>query len=114
MQSGQEYRTTLLMYVRRLAEEGFNDRLEQILVELLGPAYPLPPRISGGGENGVRPVLSYGKDGRWESTVAGLEKRKLLREVLDVTGKFRELQAMNVQYHNVLRDLEDQDVMAID
>jgi protein HIRA/HIR1 len=99
----------MLMYVQRLAEEGFNDRLEQILLDLLGPAYPMPARSTGAGENGIRPLFSYGKDGRWESTVAGIEKRKLLREVLDVTGKFRELQAMNVQYHTALRDLEDQD-----
>lgn len=114
LQSGQEYRTTLLMYIQRLAEEGFHDRLEQILLDLLGPAYPLPIRSATGGESGVRPLLSYGKDGRWESSIAGIDKRTLLREVLNVTGKFRELQAMNVQYHTALKDLEDQDVMAID
>lgn len=31
-----------------------------------------------------------------------------------MTGKFRELQAMNVQYDNALRELEEQDVMSID
>jgi hypothetical protein len=34
--------------------------------------------------------------------------------VLDVTGQFRELQAMNLQYDNALRELEEQDVMIID
>lgn len=101
-------------YVHRLAEEGLHDRLEQVFLELLGPAYPLPPRSPESGKNGVRSSLAIGKDGRWESTVAGLEKRKLLREVLEVTGKFRELQAMNVQYDNALRELEEQDVMIID
>jgi hypothetical protein len=100
------------MYVQRLAEEGLNDRLEQVFLELLGPAY-LTAR-SPGRENGVRPVPAYGKDCRWEPTVAGLQKRKLLREALEVTGKFRELQAMNVQYDTALKDLEEQDVMVID
>lgn len=102
------------MYVQRLAEEGIQDRLEQVFLELLGPTYPFPARSSERGENGVRPTLTYGKDGRWESTVAGFEKRKLLREVLEITGKFRELQAMNVQYDAALKDLEEQDVMIID
>ena len=100
------------MYVQRLAEEGLHERLEQVLLELLGPAYPLPSRSPG--DNNVRSSLTFGKDGRWESAIAGIQKRKLLREVLDVTGKFRELQAMNVQYDTALKDLEDQDVMAID
>jgi len=98
------------MYAQRLAEEGFNERLEQLFLELLGPAYPLSARPSERGENGVR-LMTYGKDGRWESTVAGLDKRKLLREVLDVTGKFRELQALNVQYDNALKELEESEMM---
>lgn len=102
------------MYAQRLAEEGLQERLEQLFLELLGPAYPLPARTPETGENGIRPFLTYSKDGRWESTIAGLEKRNLLREVLEITGRFRELQAMNVQYDTALRDLEDQDVMVID
>lgn len=102
------------MYVQRLAEEGLHERLEQIFLELLGPAYRLPPRSTEPGENGVCPVLQYGKDGRWESTIAGLQKRSLLRQVLEVTGRFRELQAMNVQYDTALKDLEEQDMMVID
>lgn len=101
------------MYAQRLAEEGLQERLEQLFLELLGPAYPLSMRTPEMGENDIRPLLTYRKDGRWESTIAGLEKRKLLREVLEITGKFRELQAMNVQYDTALRDLEDQDVMII-
>jgi hypothetical protein len=88
--------------------------LEQLFLELLGPAYPLPARSSGTRDNEIQSSLKIGKDGRWESTVAGLQKRKLLREVLDVTGQFRELQAMNLQYDNALRELEEQDVMIID
>ena len=51
---------------------------------------------------------------RWEDSVAGLQKRKLLRDVLEVTGKFRELQSMNVQYDKALKDLEDSDGMHVD
>jgi hypothetical protein len=102
------------MYVQRLAEEGLHERLEQVFLELLGPAYPLPSRSSGKVDNTVRSTLTFGKDGRWESAIAGIQKRQLLREVLDVTGKFRELQAMNVQYDTALKDLEEQDAMIID
>jgi hypothetical protein len=102
------------MYVQRLAEEGLHERLEQVFLELLGPAYPLPSRSSGKVDNNVHSSLTFGKDGRWESAIAGIQKRQLLREVLDVTGKFRELQAMNVQYDTALKDLEEQDAMIID
>jgi hypothetical protein len=88
--------------------------LEQLFLELLGPAYPLPVCSSATGDNEIRSSLKIGKDSHWESTIAGLQKRKLLREVLDVTGQFRELQAMNLQYDNALRELEEQDVMIID
>jgi protein HIRA/HIR1 len=96
----------MLMYVQRLAEEGLQDRLEQVFLDLLGPAYPLPPRTA----DGSRSTRVW----QWESTVAGLDKRKLLREVLGVTGKFRELQALNVQYDTALKELEEQEVMVID
>ena len=102
------------MYVQRLAEEGFQERLEQLFLDLLGPTYPLPAASSHGSRSNARSVLTYGKDGRWDAMVAGLQKRKLLREALEVTGKFRELQSLNVQYDTALRDLEDQDVMIID
>lgn len=102
------------MYVQRLAEEGLRERLEQVFLELLGPAYLLSSRSSGTVDTNFCSSIAFGKDGKWESAIAGINKRRLLREALDVTGKFRELQAMNVQYDNALKDLEDQDVMAID
>lgn len=109
LNSGHEYHSTLLMYVQRLAEEGLHARLEQLFLDLLGPAYPLPPRtVDGTGDS------AHGRIGLWESSVAGFDKRKLLREVLGVTGKFRELQAMNVQYDTALKELEEQEIMVID
>jgi protein HIRA/HIR1 len=104
----------LITYAQRLAEEGFHDRLEQIFLDLLGPAYPLPMRGPNAKENGSLHSITIGKDGRWEETVAGLNKRRLLREVLEVTGKFRELQALNVQYDTALRDLEEKDLMQVE
>lgn len=102
------------MYVQRLAEEGLHERLEQVFLELLGPAYLLSSRSSGTVDNNLRSSLAFGKDGKWESAIAGINKRRLLREALDLTGRFRELQAMNLQYDNALKDLEDQDAMSID
>ena len=100
--------------MQRLAEEGLHDRIEQTLLELLGPTYPTTLPSTEDAQHGVRSSLIYRKDGLWEDRVAGLEKRKLLREVLEVTGKFRELQAMNVQYDAALRELGQNDGMVID
>lgn len=102
------------MYVQRLAEEGLHERLEQLFLELLGPSYPLPSRSPENRESSVHLMRTLGKRGHWEPTIAGLNKRKLLREVLEVTGRFRELQAMNVQYDVALKDLEEHDEMIID
>jgi hypothetical protein len=102
------------MYVQRLAEEGLHERLEQLFLELLGPSYPLPSQSPEKAGNGIRLSRTLSKFRRWENTVAGLDKRKLLREVLEVTGRFRELQALNVQYDSVLKDLEEHDEMIID
>ena len=85
-----------------------------MLLELLGPGYQFPLQSSTGKENGIRFSGTYSKDGLWEERVAGLQKRKLLREVLEVTGKFRELQGMNVQYDAALKELEENDAMHVD
>jgi protein HIRA/HIR1 len=97
------------MYVQRLAEEGLRDRLEQVFLDLLGPAYPLPPRTAEANR-----IMTHTRIWQWESNVAGLDKRKLLREVLGVTGKFRDLQALNAQYDTALKELEEQEDMVVD
>ena len=99
------------MYIQRLAEEGMQNRLEQVFLELLGPVYPIGSEAP---KDEVHLLAINQKDGKWETTIAGLDKRKLLREVLEITGRFRELQAMNVQYDTALKDLEEHDAMIID
>jgi hypothetical protein len=101
------------MYVQRLAEESLHDRLEQIFMELLGPAYPTHRPANGRRNSNDPSVQTHGKEESWEDSIAGIEKRNLLKEALEVTGKFRELQAMNVNYDTALRELEEH-TMAID
>src|SRR5947207_9897859 len=93
------------MYVQRLAEESLHDRLEQIFMDLLGPPYStsnLGKDRNGGGQ--LSPTSGKGES--WNPEVAGMQKRKLLKETLEVTGKFRELQSLNVHYDAALRELE--------
>jgi len=98
------------MYVQRLAEESLHDRLEQTFMELLGPTYPThrPAKVPG---NNDRSSLKSAKEESWGHSIAGMEKRKLLKEALEVTGKFRELQALNVHYDAALRESEEHAMM---
>jgi protein HIRA/HIR1 len=78
--SKHEYRTWLRAYVRHLAAEGPEEQsavpLRELCVSLLGPlSGPVDSGDSAG--EGVS-----GNAGRWVSTVAGAEKRTLLREVV--------------------------------
>jgi protein HIRA/HIR1 len=78
--SKHEYRTWLRAYVRHLAAEGPEEQsavpLRELCVSLLGPlSGPVDSGDSAG--EGVS-----GNAGRWVATVAGAEKRTLLREVV--------------------------------
>jgi protein HIRA/HIR1 len=78
--SKHEYRTWLRAYVRHLAAEGPEEQsavpLRELCMSLLGPlSGPVDSGDSAG--EGVS-----GNAGRWVATVAGAEKRTLLREVV--------------------------------
>ncbi|BFZ61922.1 HIR complex subunit [Saitoella coloradoensis] len=85
--SKEEYRTTLITYVKRLASEGLKEKLEELFKGLLGPT-------------------AYAEKGDWEPTVAGNEKRKLLREAIEAIGKHREFQRLMREYEEALGELQ--------
>lgn len=72
LESKDEYKTALVAYARRLSEEGFRGKAEELVKELVGPVYWRP---------GVDAAV-----GGWESTVLGMQKRDLAKEVLGIFG----------------------------
>ncbi|KIY64054.1 WD40 repeat-like protein [Cylindrobasidium torrendii FP15055 ss-10] len=69
LESPNEYRQALLLYSKKIADEGFRQKAEELIKELAGPIYWRP-----------------GQTMEWEATVVGMGKRDLLKEV--VLGQF--------------------------
>ncbi|XP_033030175.1 protein HIRA [Lacerta agilis] len=88
LQSSHEYRHWLLIYARYLVNEGFEYRLRELCKDLLGPVHS-----SAGSQ--------------WESTVVGLRKRELLKELLPVIGQNLRLQRLFTEYQEQLDTLRD-------
>ncbi|XP_048370500.1 LOW QUALITY PROTEIN: protein HIRA [Sphaerodactylus townsendi] len=88
LQSSHEYRHWLLIYARYLVNEGFEYRLRELCKDLLGPVHCSP-------------------SSQWESTVVGLRKRELLKELLPVIGENLRFQRLFTEYQEQLDILKD-------
>ncbi|KAJ8098604.1 TUP1-like enhancer of split-domain-containing protein [Lipomyces tetrasporus] len=86
--SKKEFQTYMMMYARRLAEEGLKDRLEELFKELLGP-------------------MEGGTYDLYEATICGIDKKELLKEIIIAVGKQREVQRVSVPYAKLLGILDD-------
>ena len=69
LDSPVEYKAFVLQYAQRIAAEGLRSKADELVRDLLGPVYHRP--------NAPSP---------WVSTVLGLQKRDLLREVCTAFG----------------------------
>lgn len=88
LQSSHEYRHWLLIYARYLVNEGFEYRLRELCKDLLGPVH-------------------YSAGSQWQSTVMGLRKRELLKELLPVIGQNLRFQRLFTEYQEQLDILRD-------
>ncbi|GJJ10789.1 hypothetical protein Clacol_005017 [Clathrus columnatus] len=71
LDSPAEFKHSLLLYAKKLSEEGFRGKAEELIRELFGPVYWRP---------------NSNRDEKWDPYVVGLSKRDLLREVLNIFG----------------------------
>ncbi|KAG6890029.1 hypothetical protein C0992_003252 [Termitomyces sp. T32_za158] len=65
LESPNEYKQALLLYAKKIADENFRGKAEELIKELYGPIYHRP-----------------GREDNCTSTVVGLPKRDLLKDVL--------------------------------
>ncbi|KAM6492560.1 histone transcription regulator 1 [Amanita muscaria] len=86
LDSPQEYKQALLVYARKIADEGFRGKGEELIKELFGPMYWRPGREEG-----------------WTPTVAGLAKRDLLKEVLTTFARSKTLTKLALDWQDVLK-----------
>ncbi|KAM0751676.1 WD40 repeat-like protein [Meredithblackwellia eburnea MCA 4105] len=88
LKSDSEYKTFLLSYSKRLSEEGYRSKAEELVRELLGPVYFKP-----------------GGTDKWVPTVLGWNKRDLLKEVLSIFAKSRMLTSLGTEYQDTLKKI---------
>ncbi|KAH9943529.1 WD40-repeat-containing domain protein [Amylocystis lapponica] len=74
LESPQEYKQTLLLYAKKIADEGFRGKAEELVKELFGPVYWRP-----------------GREDSWSPTTLCLSKRDLLKDVLAVFARSKTL-----------------------
>lgn len=87
LESPVEYKQALLVYAKRIAEDGFRGKAEELVKELFGPLYWC---VFVGMFIGKRELIAStrrpGRDDSWTPTLLGFHKRELLREVLSIFG----------------------------
>ncbi|KAH6644915.1 WD domain-containing protein [Truncatella angustata] len=104
-----EFRLYLFMYAKRIGAEGLRGKVEELLNSLLGGI--LQDRKFEATEQAKG---WFSKDGQ----ICGWDRQELLRGVVMILGKFRELQRLTVQYARVLdltlEDDENGDAMVVE
>ncbi|CAN6658192.1 protein Hir1p [Trichomonascus vanleenenianus] len=80
--SKHELRQFLVVYAKRLTEEGLVDRVDELCRELLGPT---TTSVSGGAPE-------------WDSKLCGIDKHDLLKTVIEAVGSMRQVQRVISQY----------------
>ncbi|KAG8737460.1 HIR complex subunit [Ceratobasidium sp. 414] len=92
LDSPAEYKQALLLYAKRLADEGFRAKAEELIKELCGPLYWKP-----------------GREERWQPTVLTLNKRDLLKDVLGIFARSKTLAKLGQDYQELLKRANEKD-----
>ncbi|KAI0711449.1 WD40 repeat-like protein [Earliella scabrosa] len=92
LESPQEHKQAMLLYAKRIADEGFRGKAEELVKELFGPVYWRP-----------------GRDDGWSPTVVGLSKRDLLKEVLSIFVRSKTLAKLGQDWQDILKKSQIED-----
>ncbi|KAH9827141.1 Protein HIR1 [Teratosphaeria destructans] len=89
-----EFRVYLIMYAKRIGAEGLRGKVEELLGGLMGKIF----------EDQEAEVDGAGLGSTWgdDEEIVGWNRMDLLKEVVMVLGKHRDLQRITVQYAKVL------------
>ncbi|KAK8078768.1 WD domain-containing protein [Apiospora phragmitis] len=98
--SKDEFRLYLFMYAKRIGAEGLKSKVEELMNSLLGGILQDKTEAEDDGKG----WFSKGDE------ICGWDRKELLKGVVMILGKFRELQRLTVQYARVLDlTLEDEE-----
>ncbi|KAK7903384.1 HIR complex subunit [Exophiala xenobiotica] len=110
-----EFRIYLLMYVKRLGAEGLRLKVEELLRTLIGGIVEQPDQDG----EGAAATMNVVEGRNWQEdskTICGWPREELLRDVVLILGKHRDLQRIIVPFAKMLHivdgEVEDQDAMA--
>jgi protein HIRA/HIR1 len=92
-----EFKVYLIMYAKRIGAESLRGKVEELLKGLTGRMFDEEDEDGGGEENGDR-GLEWGS----HDMIVGWKRDMLLREVVMVLGRNRDLQRIVVPYARVL------------
>ncbi|KAF2003286.1 protein HIR1 [Amniculicola lignicola CBS 123094] len=95
----EEFRVYFRMYVKRIGAEGLKGKIEELLRGLAGDVLG---EEDGEGESGESGEGDGRMGRRKEEQICGWGKRELLREVVLILGKYRDLQRVTVPYARLL------------
>jgi len=95
LDSPAEYKQYLTLYAKRIADEGFRAKAEELIKELCGPIY---------WRHGEE------RDSSWSPTVVGLVKRDLLKDVLGQFVKSKTLQKLGQEWQDLLKKVASEEV----
>ncbi|MCJ1399846.1 HIR complex subunit [Xylographa trunciseda] len=102
----EEFKMYLYMYAKRLGAEGLKSKVEELLGGLLGGIYEEPV---GDEELSTDPNPAT-EDRKWKNStqrLCGWPRKELLKGVVLILGKHRDLQRITVPYSKVLKLSED-------
>lgn len=88
LDSEYEYKQVLLVYAKKIADEGFRAKAEELVKELFGPIY-------------WRPGMA--KEDNWCPTLLGYSKRELLKDVLSIFARSKTLTKLAMDYQDLLK-----------
>ncbi|KAF5383088.1 hypothetical protein D9615_005075 [Tricholomella constricta] len=92
LDSPQEYKQALLVYAKKIADEGFRAKAEELIKELFGPVYFRP-----------------GREDTWSPSVIGLPKRDLLKDVLSIFARSKTLTKLAMDWQDTLKKSSNDD-----
>lgn len=90
LDSGVEYKQILLVYAKKIADEGFRNKAEELVKDLFGPIYWYVSFLLYGiviDARLRRPGIN--KEDIWDPMLLGHWKRDLLKEVLQAFSKYQ-------------------------
>ncbi|KAF8270600.1 histone transcription regulator 1 [Lactarius quietus] len=88
LDSSSEYKQSLLVYAKKIADEGFRNKAEELIKELFGPIYWRPGMV---------------KEDNWNPMLLGYWKRDLLKEVLQVFARSKTLAKLGMDWQEMLK-----------